>query len=122
MNHHAKSIRTFIGSKDFEVSRRFYQTLGFEEVIISNDLSLFKTGDLGFYLQDYYVKDWVDNSMIFLEVENLEQHYSDVLKLKLPDYFQGVRISNIQANDWGKEYFIHDPSGVLWHFGVFKQE
>ncbi|KAA3628486.1 MAG: glyoxalase [Bacteroidetes bacterium] len=121
MNHHAKSIRTFIGARNFDISRRFYQALGFEEVIISKNMSLFRTGDLGFYLQDAYVKDWVNNTMIFLEVANVQEHHSKVMNLELTKAFPGVRISAIKLNDWGKEYFVHDPSGILWHFGSFNQ-
>jgi len=64
MNHKAKSIRPFIGAKDYEISREFYKDLGFEEIILSNTMSYFKTQEMGFYLQDAYVKDWVDNSMV----------------------------------------------------------
>ena len=75
MKHNIKSIRPFIGSKDYNLSRQFYLDFGFEEMIkISYKMSYFKSGDFGFYLQDSYVKDWVNNSMIFLEVENVEEH------------------------------------------------
>ncbi|MES1219975.1 MAG: glyoxalase, partial [Bacteroidota bacterium] len=45
------SIRPFIGAKDFEVSRNFYIDMGFEEKVLSPNLSVFKTNGLGFYLQ-----------------------------------------------------------------------
>ncbi len=31
MKHTAKSVRTFIGAKNFEESKKFYEELGFEE-------------------------------------------------------------------------------------------
>ena len=83
MEHQAKSIRPFVGAKDFEISRSFYRDLGFEEVVISTDMSLFKTGDLGFYLQDAYVRDWIDNTMLFLEVENVDHYWNGLLALNL---------------------------------------
>jgi uncharacterized glyoxalase superfamily protein PhnB len=58
--------------------------------------------------------------MIFLAVEDLQHHWEAVKILGLPDKFSGVRISGIQNNDWGDEFFLHDPSGILWHFGIFK--
>jgi hypothetical protein len=121
MDHKAKSIRPFIGAKNFELSRRFYSDLGFEERVLSPDMSLFKTDGLGFYLQDAYVKDWVDNSMIFLEVDDVERHYKELLALDLPGKYEGVRLTPIRYNDWGNEYFLHDPSGILWHFGEFRK-
>ncbi|MEJ7559981.1 MAG: hypothetical protein WKF66_16835 [Pedobacter sp.] len=66
MQHKAKSIRSFLGSKDFDTSRSFYRDLGFKETALSANLSVFKTGDLAFYLQDYYAKEWIENTMIFL--------------------------------------------------------
>lgn len=118
MNHHIKSIRPFIGAKHFDDSKAFYTALGFHEVPLGN-MSLFTLEGFGFYLQDYYKKDWVDNSMIFLEVSDTSNHRQSLLGLNLPSQFKKVRISEIVVNDWGKEYFVHDPSGILWHFGEF---
>ena len=42
MEHKIKSIRPFIGAKNFEISRNFYQDLGFQETILSNNMSVFK--------------------------------------------------------------------------------
>jgi hypothetical protein len=57
MEDTAISIRPFVGAKDFELSRNFYRDIGFEEIILANNMSLFKYEKLGFYLQDAYVKD-----------------------------------------------------------------
>lgn len=122
MNHLAKSIRPFIGAKDFNVSKAFYKDLGFEEFIISENMSHFKIYDtLGFYLQDTYVKDWIDNTMIFIEVENVEQFYYELKSLKLEQNYKGVKLVPIKKDLWGSECFLHDPSGILWHFGEFNK-
>jgi catechol 2,3-dioxygenase-like lactoylglutathione lyase family enzyme len=113
------SIRPFIGAKDFELSRSFYRDLGFEEVILSPEMSLFKIEQLGFYLQKYYVQDWVDNTMLFLEVKDVEQYWKELLALNLTAQYKDVRLIPIRVEHWGKECFIHDPSGVLWHVGEF---
>jgi len=102
------------------LSRGFYRDLGFEEVILSNDLSLFKTDQLGFYLQNAYVKDWIDNSMIFLEVDDVDRYWKELLALDLTTKYQDVRLTHVREFDWGRECFMHDPSGILWHFGQFK--
>ncbi len=122
MQHNVKSIRPFIGAKDFSVSREFYAALEFEEVRISNDMSYFCIEErFGFYLQDCCVDAWIDNTMLFLEVENLDEHRARILLLDLPGRFAGVRVSGIRDSDWGREYFIHDPSSILWHIGCFQQ-
>jgi len=119
MNHKALSIRPFIGAKNFELSREFYLDLGFQEVVLEHNFSYFKTEGIGFYLQGAYIKDWIDNSMIFMEVDSVERYYQELLALNLPSKYDGVRLIPIRTNNWGKECFLHDPSGILWHFGEF---
>ncbi len=75
---------------------------------------------LGFYLQKYYVKKWVNNSMIFLEVTDVEKCWEDLNSRGLDRKYKYVRLTPIKDFDWGRECFMHDPSGVLWHFGEFK--
>lgn len=120
MKHDAKSIRPFIGAKNFEESRTFYQELGFEETIIGHNMSLFRaTENLGFYLQKAYVKDWIDNTMLFLEVDDVDRYWKELNELGLHDKYEKVRLTPIRVESWGKECFLHDPSGILWHFGQF---
>lgn len=120
MTQTAKSIRAFIGAKDYNISRQFYKDLGFAESILSQNMSYFSLQEgLGFYLQDAYVKDWVDNSMIFLEVANVDAYYEALQLLALPEKYEGVKVIPVRIEAWGKECFLHDPAGVLWHFGEF---
>lgn len=119
MKQNVKSIRPFIGAQNFEVSRSFYQDLGFEEVVLDSKLSLFRKQDIGFYLQDYYAKEWIDNTMVFIEVENVETYWEELISLHLTEKYESVQLTPTRIMDWGKECFVHDPSGVLWHFGEF---
>ena len=119
MQHKAKSIRAFIGAKNFEISRNFYRDLGFQESRIDANMSYFHTEGFGFYLQNAYVRDWVDNTMIFLEVDDVARHWQELVALDLPAKYTGVRLTPIRSYDWGRESFLHDPSGILWHFGEF---
>jgi catechol 2,3-dioxygenase-like lactoylglutathione lyase family enzyme len=112
-------LRPFVGAEDFGISRRFYRDFGFEEIMLGPGFSAFKSGNFAFYLQDAYVKDWIDNTMIFLEVGDVESHYRRLLALGLDAKYRRVRISGIREENWGKEFFVHDPSGILWHIGEF---
>lgn len=122
MEHKAKSIRPFIGAKDYETSRNFYRDLGFNEVILSADMSYFSSNEFGFYLQNAYVKDWVDNTMIFMEVEDVERFWNELSKLELTSKYENIQLKPVRKLDWGKECFVHDPSGILWHFGEFNDK
>jgi len=117
-----KSIRPFIGSKNYNISRNFYLELGFKEIITSKKMSYFSIGKFGFYLQDAYVKDWIDNSMIFIELDDLESNLKNIQSLRLTEKYENVRLSEIKYNEWGNEFFLHDPCGILWHFGKFNSE
>lgn len=121
MIHTATAIRPFIGAKDYDLSRSFYRDAGFEEVILSPQMCLFKTDRIGFYLQNAYVKDWIDNSMIFLQVDDVELYWKELLALDLTTKYPGSKLTPIKYYDWGRECFMHDPSGILWHFGQFNR-
>ena len=121
MQPQALSIRPFIGSKDFAQSRAFYTDLGFEETTLFPNMSLYRMGTVSFYLQDYYNEDWVNNTMVFVEVADAQQYWRELQALHLPAKYAGVKVSPMQTFDWGKECYVHDPAGILWHFGEFAQ-
>jgi hypothetical protein len=114
-----KSIRTFIGALSFQVSQSFYKDLGFEEKVISGKMSLFIANGISFYLQDYYVKEWLENTMVLLEVDNAQNFYKDLQALELDKKYQNIKIIPVQQNEWGNECMLVDPSGALWHFAEF---
>jgi hypothetical protein len=57
--------------------------------------------------------------MLFVEVESVEEFWSYAKQLDLETRFPGVKLKPIDERPWGKECFVHDPSGILWHFGSF---
>ena len=121
MNHKAHSIRAFIGAKNFEESRSFYTDLGFVESKIDDHMSYFKIFDsLGFYLQNAFVEDWVNNTMLFLEVDDMHTYCKSLQNLNLHQKYASIKLTPIVEREWGRECFLHDPSGILWHFGEFK--
>lgn len=120
MKTEIRSIRPFIGARDFEVSRRFYRAMGFKETELSPVLSVFGLQGFSFYLQDSYIPDWVENTMVFMEVDNIFSFWDELIELKLEEKFPFVRLTAVRHFDWGSECYLHDPSGILWHFGQFK--
>ncbi len=121
MTNSMLSIRPFIGAKDYRISMEFYSDLGFEKIELSEHLCLFKMGNLGFYLQKAYVEDWINNSMVFVEVADVNEFYNRITNLQLTEKYKSVKIVGIREFDWGKECYVHDPSGILWHFGAFRK-
>lgn len=122
MNFNTKSLRSFIGSKNFALSKEFYMSIGFTMTWEGERMCYFRIeDDYGFYLQDYFVEEWVYNTMLFLEVEDLEVCYDCITQLDLTGQFPGSKLSTFKEIEGGREFFLTDPSGVLWHFGEFRK-
>jgi len=64
-------VRPFMHAKDFELSKRFYEALGFEKVLDS-EVAIFNAGSGGFILQRYFQEDWANNFMMQLMVDDLD--------------------------------------------------
>jgi hypothetical protein len=122
MTFELNSIRAFVGAKNYTVSRSFYRDLGFEEKVLSDSLSLFQAGALGFYLQDYNNKEWLENTMLFLEVKDVQKRFKDVKALELDKKYAEIKIMPIKNEDWGDVFYIIDPAGVLLHIAQFSAE
>jgi uncharacterized glyoxalase superfamily protein PhnB len=108
-------VRPFLPCKDFELSKRFYEALGFEKVLDS-EVAIFNSHSGGFILQRYYKKEWAENTMLQLMVDDLDAWWKYVVGLDLPRHF-GVQSPKPPAmQSWGlRVAYLYDPSGVLWH-------
>lgn len=108
-------VRPFIPAKNFELSKRFYEALGFEKVL-DGEVAIFNAGSGGFLLQNYYQREWAENSMMQLMVDDLDVWWEHILALDLPGQF-GVPSPKAPAlQPWGLRIaYVVDPSGVLWH-------
>ena len=107
--------RPFVPARDFDVSKRFYEALGFEK-LLDADVAIFRMGQGGFLLQRYYQKDWAENFMMQLMVDDLDAWWRHIQSLDLPGRF-GVAPPKAPAmQSWGLRIaYVFDPSGVLWH-------
>ena len=107
--------RPFLPAKDFELSKRFYEALGFSK-ILDGDVAIFRIGTSGFVLQNYFHKEWAENCMMQLMVDDLDAWWAHLLALDLPQRF-GVPEPRAPAlQPWGLRIaYLVDPSGVLWH-------
>lgn len=108
-------IRAFLPTRDFDLSKRFYEALGFEKVL-DGDVAIFNAGSGGFILQRYHQKDWAENAMVQLMVDDLGAWWARIQSLDLPERF-GVPAPRAPAvQPWGLRIaYVVDPAGVLWH-------
>jgi hypothetical protein len=107
--------RPFIPARDFGLSRRFYETLGFEK-LLDGDVAIFRAGSSSFILQRRYEKEWADNCMMQLMVDDLDSWWAHIESLDLPGKFKVQPPHAPAGQPWGlRVAFVVDPSGVLWH-------
>jgi len=110
-------IKAFVPSKDYELSKQFYQDLGFELASESDRIAYFKSCNSSFLLQDFFVEEHAKNFMMHLLVENIEQFYSTLKSSGIEEKYR-IKISQIITQPWNMyDFTIVDPSGVLWRIG-----
>jgi hypothetical protein len=107
--------RPFLPAKNFELSKRFYEALGFEK-LLDADVAIFRIGRGEFLLQSYYQKDWAENFMMQLMVDDLDAWWAHILSLDLPRRFAVAPPKAPAMQPWSLRIaYVTDPSGVLWH-------
>ena len=110
------SLEPFIPSgKNFEGSKQFFQELGFNINWDGGDYIGFERDGCKFILQKYDNKEFAENLMLSVKIENVEEFRKLVIEKQLPEKF-GIRIGQVQAQPYGKEVNIIDLAGVCWHF------
>ena len=113
-------IKTFIGSKDYAVSRDFYVALGWKLNFDGGDLAELELGNCRFYLQKYYQKQWCHNSMLHITVQDAQAWYEHVAAVLEKRTYGEARVQPPKMQDYGAMVtFAWDPAGVLLHFAQF---
>ena len=107
--------RPFVPAKDFELSKRFYLRIGFE-LLLDGEVAIFGIGRTSFILQNYFNKDWAENFMMQLMVDDLDAWWEHLNGLDLPKNFHSSSLRPPELQPWGLRIsYLVDPSGVLWH-------
>lgn len=120
MELQVQSLRTFIGSSDYAVSRAFYSEIGFREHAISEKMSIFQRDGHVFFLQDYYVKDWLENTMLLIEVNDAALWFQHLTELGIAQKYTGAKLLPLAQEDWADVCRVMGPAGELLHFAQFR--
>jgi catechol 2,3-dioxygenase-like lactoylglutathione lyase family enzyme len=111
-------IKAFVPAKDFELSKRFYVDLGFEETFSDDSLAYLRAGSCSFLLQRFYVTDHASNFTMHLLVVDVDAWWRRVEERQLVRRY-GVRCSMPEDRPWAiRDFTLVDPSGVLWRIGT----
>lgn len=107
--------RPFLPAQDFELSKRFYETLGFEKVL-DGEVAIFRVGQGEFVLQRFYRKELAENLMMQLVVDDLDAWWAHISERKLVEKFGIILLQAPTVQPWGlRVAYLADPSGILWH-------
>jgi catechol 2,3-dioxygenase-like lactoylglutathione lyase family enzyme len=110
-------LKPYVPAKDFALSKRFYQDLGFELAWSSDDLAFLRHGNSSFLLQRSHKEKPADNFMMHLLVEDVEAWWSHVQDQGLVAKY-GASVEPPADRSWGiRDFVIIDPTGVLWRIG-----
>ena len=109
-------LRPFVPARDFPLSRRFYQALGFRVAFDDARIAILDLDGFSFILQDFYVKEFAENCMIQLLVRDADLWWQRINSGELVAAFGVAQPRPPTMQSWGmKVGFLFDPSGVLWH-------
>ncbi len=119
----AIELKAHVPARDFEVSKRFYQDVGFTLCWSNPGLAYLHHGPHGghgkpgFLLQDFYVKEFAENLQMHLLVQDVDAWWGQVQAKQISQKY-GVEIGLPENRGWKmRDFTLVDPCGVLWRIG-----
>ena len=116
-----QDIKPFVGCYNFEGSRDFYLAIGFTLNWEQEDLAELELGDSRVFLQRYYQKDWCNNTMLHITVDDAQAWHERIANVIATQKFAsapgGPRVNEPKEEPYGALVtYVWDPSGNLLHF------
>lgn len=113
-NLRVAEIKAFVPAKDFALSKRFYQDIGFTMASDEDGVAYFHHGEASFLLQDFFVEALAQNFMMHLLVEDVDAWHQALEDAGIAARY-GVTVGPIELQPWRmRDFVLFDPSGVLW--------
>jgi len=110
-------IKAFVPSKDFDLSKQFYQDIGFTMASDGGGIAYFHFDSVSFLLQDFCRDEFAENFMMHILVEDIEAWWAHIDASGVVDKYK-AKLSKIELQPWGmKDFCLIDPAGVCWHIG-----
>jgi len=110
-------IKAFVPAKEYEISKKFYQDLGFIMESDEGGIAYFHHGNCSFLLQDFYEPKHANNFMMHILVKDINKWHEKVVSSGVVEKYD-VSVSSIVSQPWGMlDFVLKDPSNVLWRFG-----
>jgi catechol 2,3-dioxygenase-like lactoylglutathione lyase family enzyme len=107
-------LKPFVPAKDYDLSKRFYQDVGFTLASDNEGVAYFHHENTSFLLQNFYVEELARNFMVHLLVEDVDAWWARLRDARVADKY-GVTMSQVEQRPWRmRDFVLTDPSGVLW--------
>jgi hypothetical protein len=111
-----RDMKVYVPAKDFALSKRFYAALGFRMSEGWGGTADFELDGNRFRLQDYYVKDWANNFMFVVGVDDVDAWHEHVQAMAASGEFGRMSVKPPEPVDDSRVLHVVDPSGVLLVF------
>lgn len=110
------SLEPFVPSgTDFTKSKELFVAIGFNINWDAGDYIGFEKDGCKFILQNFSNRDFAENFMVSVKVDNVEELATLLSEKNIAENF-GARIGAISQQPYGKELNMIDLAGVCWHF------
>lgn len=109
-------LKTYVPSRNFEVSQGFYRAMGFVMSEGWGGTADFALNGHCFRLQNYYVKDWAENFMMVIGVPDIEAWHRHARDVVASGRYAPARYMPPEPVDDANVLHVWDPCGVLLIF------
>ena len=111
-----QSLEPFVPSgSNYEGAKEFFHDLGFIKSWDAGEYAGFEKDGCGFILQKFNNREFAENFMITVKVDNVLEFRESVIEKGLENKY-GIKISMPMNQPYGKEVNLTDMAGVCWHF------
>ena len=108
----ALEVKAFVPARDFDLSKRFYRAVGFQEDWTNGEVALFKHGQTSFLLRFEDDAGYATGLQLQILVDSADDWYEYVRPAL--DRF-GLAAEPPVNRPWGaRDFVLTDPSGVRW--------
>ena len=118
----ANDVKIFAPAMNFSESLAFYKALGWQVNWLADDNSLaeLELANCRFYLQNYYNKEWANNFMMHITVQDAKAWWQLASKVIKEGKYKFARLKEPKEESYGALVtYVWDPSGILLHFAEF---
>lgn len=111
-------FKPFVPSNDYDVSKSFYETIGFTINWDAGEVCEVDTNfGYRFLLLPKNHENYAHSLMLHFMVNSAQEWYEHFSEIQLMERFEGTKVAPPKLMPWGLLItYVWDPAGVLLHF------